>query len=64
MINRQSNMATLDEGPADGVPAAAGRNHPFNEPAYGSQSAPYGAGQPQRSLFHGAVDRRCLPSVP
>jgi hypothetical protein len=24
-----------------GVPAAASRNHPFNEPTYGSQLAPF-----------------------
>ena len=57
-------MATMDEAPADGVPAAASRNHPFDEPTYGSQPAPYKFGQPQRILFHGAAGRRCLPSVP
>jgi len=46
------------------VPAAARRNHPFNDPAYGSQPAAYYLGQPQGNFFHGAAGRRCLPSVP
>ena len=46
------------------MPAAAGRYHPFNSSAHGSQPAAYGPGQPQRTGPHGAAGRRCLSSVP
>jgi hypothetical protein len=45
------------------VPAAASRNHPFNEPTHGSQSAPYQPGQPRRTDPHAAAARRCLSAV-
>jgi hypothetical protein len=47
-----------------GLSAAAHRNHPFNEPSYGSKPASYGSGQPRRTGAHAAASRLCLSAVP
>ena len=57
-------MAALGKSQADGVPAAVSRNHPFNEPAHGSNPARYGPGQPRRPLFHRSAGRRCRAYFP
>jgi hypothetical protein len=46
------------------VSAAARRNHPFNDPADGSDPAPIHSGQPQKAYAHAAAGRLCLFAVP
>ena len=46
------------------MPAAVSRNHTLNEPAYGSQPAPYQPGQPRRTDPHGAAGRLGLSALP
>ncbi len=57
-------LIRLCHSSAGRVSAAAHRNHPFNEPAYGSEPAPYLSGQTWRTDAHAAAGRLGLSAVP
>jgi len=63
IIKPAIDMATHGEAQAKRGARRGAPQPPFNEPAHGSQLAPYLPGQPRRTDPHGAAGRLCLPAV-